>query len=174
MENPLHHRCGALTGTTLGYDIVADKPTGKYDSTGVFHTWYGHWFDRGQGQACQSSLYDRKESIPAICGAIYFARKKALDTVMLRNYEVFDNSFYMYKEDIDLSLRLRRKRWTLDFVPDLIAYHCRGWNRDRSKMPRELRLCSAKNELIIHTRNFMPVPTFYAVCKYAAVKLLDM
>src|SRR5262249_10125234 len=120
MEQPVNQSCGAVTGTTLGYDITQNKPTGKYDTTGVFRKWYGKWYDRGQGGKQQSSLYQSQEFLPAICGAVFFCRKKALDDVKLRGNEVFDPSFYMYKEDIDLSLRLRQKGWDLIFLPHLI------------------------------------------------------
>lgn len=174
MENPRNKRCAALTGTTIGYDILADKTTGKYDSTGIFSKWYGGWYERGQGAAFQESLFAKQENIPAICGAIFFCRSKALQEVLIRNTEILDNTFYMYKEDIDLSLRLRKKGWTLAFVPDLVAYHCRGWNPDRKKMPRKMRLCSAKNEFYINSRRLHPMGMVYSGLKYTAVKFLDM
>lgn len=174
MESPENQQCGALTGTILGYDIDIDRPTGAYDSTGVFQKWYGHWYDRGQGQKYEPEKYAVQEEVPAICGAVFFCRKKSLDTVLLRGNEVLDNTFYMYKEDIDLSIRLRQIGWKLVFIPQLTAYHCRGWVRDRSKMPRELRLASARNELILHKRLKAPLPIAYSLLKYAAVKLFDM
>lgn len=173
MEDIENQNVGALTGKVLGYDINADKPTGKYDSTGIFQLWYGKWFDRGQGQEEKTTLYANEESVPAICGAVFFCRKKALDTVFLRGREVFDETFFMYKDDIDLSLRLRCKGWDIRYVPMLVAYHCRGWDRDRSKMPKEFRLCSAWNELRIHGRSWAPIPVAYSLCKYAAVKFFD-
>lgn len=173
MDAPEQASCGALTGTTLGYDIVKDTPTGKYDTTGVFRTWYGKWYDRGQGQACESTLYRMKDSLPAICGAVFFCRKGALDEIRLRGDEVFDSTFFMYKEDIDLSIRLRRNKWNLAFLPELVCYHCRGWNPDRRKMPRELRLHSARNELTIQIRQRNPIPILYSLTKLAVVKVLD-
>lgn len=173
MEMPNHQDVGALTGQTLGYDIDADKPTGMYDTTGIFQKWYGKWYDRGQGDVFEASLFYQEESIPAICGAVFFCRKKALDTILLRGNEVFDNTFYMYKDDIDLSLRLRKANWDIKYVPALIAYHCRGWHQDRKRMPRKLRLCSALNELRIHARARGPIPLAYSLCKYAAVKIFD-
>lgn len=168
-----HPQCGALTGTTLGYDIEADRPTGRYDSTGVFSTWYGRWYDRGQGDQHNPTLYQTIEEIPAICGAVFFCRKKALDQVLVNKKEILDSSFYMYKEDIDLSLRLRKKGWKLQFVPHLIAHHCRGWSSDRSKMPRWCRLCSAQNELRIHYKMRSPHKCFYSSLKWAAVQWLN-
>lgn len=174
MEKPANRQCGALTGIVEGYDIDADMPRGTYDTTGVFRTWYGRWYDRDQNQACQEKLYQKAEEVPAICGAVLFCRKKALDTVLIRGNEVFDSSFYMYKEDIDLSIRLRKKGWTLALVPQLLAYHCRGWQADRSKMPRKMRLASARNELTVQAKLKSPLPIAYSFCKYAAVKVLDM
>ncbi|NGX42635.1 MAG: putative glycosyltransferase EpsH [Chlamydiae bacterium] len=174
MENPLNQCCGAITGTTLGYDIDLDQPTGKYDSTGIFHSWYGKWYDRAQGEKFNANLYIKEEDIPAICGAVFFCRKTALDEVEIREAEIFDNTFFMYKEDIDLSLRLRKKGWKLMFVPQLLAYHCRGWHRDRGKAPRIMRLYSAKNELKIHARNLSPIGMLYSLMKLFAVKVFDL
>lgn len=169
-----HHHYGAVTGTVLGYNMDADQPNGSYDTTGIFRKWYGRWYDRGQGQVYNPGLFLVQEDLDAICGAVFFCRKKALDSIMLRDNEVFDNTFYMYKEDIDLSLRLRRKGWKLAFLPQLVAHHCRGWQKDRTLMPRQLRLCSAKNELRVHVKSMAPIPIAYSLCKYAAVKWLDM
>ena len=164
-----HPKYGAITGTTLGYNLDRDKPTGKYDTTGIFRTWYGKWYDRGQGDAVDTTLYQAEEEIPAICGAVFFCRMKALPSP-----EVMDPSFYMYKEDIDLSLKLRKKGWKLGFVPNLICYHCRGWDQDRKKMPRKFRLCSARNELAIQLKSLSPIPSLYSALKYTAVKLFDL
>lgn len=173
LESPQNQHYGALTGTVLGYNMNANQPTGTYDTTGIFRKWYGRWYDRGQGQAYHPGLFSLQEDLEAICGAVFFCRKKALDSVMFLNNEVFDNTFYMYKEDIDLSLRLRRKGWKLAFLPQLISYHCRGW-QNRAKMPRKMRLCSAKNELGFHLQGRALTPIAYSFCKYMAVKLLNM
>jgi N-acetylglucosaminyl-diphospho-decaprenol L-rhamnosyltransferase len=174
LQSPLHQHYGAVTGTTLGYNIDADQPNGTYDTTGIFRKWYGRWYDRGQGQACNPGLFLVQDDLDAICGAVFFCRRQALESVMHENQEIFDSTFYMYKEDIDLSLRLQRKGWKLAFLPQLVAHHCRGWQKDRSQMPRKIRLCSAKNELKIHLQSLAPVPIIYSLCKYAAVKWLDM
>jgi N-acetylglucosaminyl-diphospho-decaprenol L-rhamnosyltransferase len=169
-----HPKAGAVSGKTLGYDIRKNQPTGLYDTTGIFVTWYGRWYDRGQGQEVTNSLYTELETVPAICGAVYFARKAALDCVLLTGKAIFDPSFYMYKEDIDLSLRLRRAGWTLWYYPELVAYHCRGWNSDRSKMQRLMRLCSARNDLRINLKRLQPIGVLYSLTKYLAVLFFDL
>lgn len=173
MEDSYHADCGAITGMTLGYDLKKNHPTGKYDSTGIFRTWYGKWYDRGQGMDVCPDLFANQEELPGICGAVFFCRKKALDQVLIRGTELLDSTFYMYKEDIDLSIRLRKKKWKLFYVPKLVAYHCRGWNPDRSKMSRKVRLCSAKNEFRIQFKNGCLPGLLYSGLKFSAVKLFD-
>jgi N-acetylglucosaminyl-diphospho-decaprenol L-rhamnosyltransferase len=172
MEDPDNTHVGALSGSLIGYDISQDTATGRFDSTGIFRTWYGHWYDRHQGKPVNTVSLSGEEAVPALCGALMFCRRSALDEVLLRGDEVWDSTFYMYKDDIDLSLRLRRKGWQLLFVPRLIAYHCRGWQVNRRKMPREFRLLSAKNEIRVNARaGLFGIP--YSLAKYCAVKALD-
>ena len=173
MEDPKNSSCGAMTGILLGYDPKKEEPTGRYDSTGIFSTPYGKWFDRDQGQEINSHLYKTNEEVPAICGALMLCRKEALMNAALKDKTVWDNTFFMYKDDIDLSLRLRKKGWKLMFVPDLVAYHCRGWSASRSDMSKEARLGSARNELRMHfrTRAYRFLP--YSLLKYAAVKFFN-
>lgn len=166
--------CGALTGITLGYDIEKNQPTGKYDTTGVFPTWYGRWVDRLQGVSADNSLFKEKEVLPAICGAVFFCRKKALEETLIRGSEILDLTFYMYKEDIDLSLRLRKKNWELIFYPSLVAHHCRGWQPDRRKMARKMRLLSARNEFTINKGRFSVLGMIYSALKFTMVKLFDL
>lgn len=165
---------GALTGVLEGYSLKTNSPTGLYDSTGIFQTWYGKWYDRSQGDEIQDVHYNSHESVAGICGAAFFARKKALEQVQTNRQEIFDAAFFMYKEDIDLSIRLRKAGWILMFCPELKAYHCRGWNRDRTRVPRQFRLMSAKNELVVHLRMKSPVSIGYSLAKYAAVRLLNV
>lgn len=171
MQN--HQQVGMLSGKLLGYDIDRDQPTGIYDSTGIFRTWYGHWFDRDQGKRERAEDYGSVESVPALCGALLFCRKAALEKVLLRKTEVWDSSFHMYKDDIDLSLRLRKAGWSLLFSPHLTAYHCRGWQTDRRKMLKKYRLMSARNEIRINSREcWLGLP--YSLSKYYAVKIFNI
>jgi GT2 family glycosyltransferase len=66
---------------------------------------------------------------------------------------VFDPDFFLYKEDIELCLRLRASGWTLVYDPRLIAHHCRGWAGNRQKMSYELRLMAARNEVLLYRKH---------------------
>lgn len=160
---------GALSGLLMGYDMKRQKTTGLIDSSGIFSTWYGCWYDRGQGQPLMDFS---REFVPALCGALMFCRRKALESVLLGPCMVMDPTFYMYKEDIDLSLRLTQKGWKLLFDPSLSASHCRGWHSDRSKIDRRWRLLSAKNEMTLYKRLKSP-RYLYSALKYFLVKYFN-
>lgn len=172
LEQPTSSQVGALSGILLGYDIQQQQPTGQIDSTGIFRSWYGRWYDRDQGKTYQQSAYRSPEKVPALCGALMLCRMTALKSVELGLHVVMDPTFYMYKEDIDLSLRLRQKGWSLLFIPELIAYHCRGWQKDRSQVPRHFRLLSAKNEMRLYARLKSPY-YLYSIIKYLLVKTMN-
>lgn len=172
MDKRENKRVGVITSPLLGYDINADKPTDLYDSTGVFQNWYGRWYDRHQREYVSAHTYYEAHAVPAICGALMFCRMSALEEVLLPGMQVFDERFYMYKEDIELSLRLEKKEWELQLVPSLIAYHCRGWHQSRAKVPRKFRKMSAFNEMRLHWR-YRPQFWPYSFAKYLAVLLID-
>lgn len=173
MKSPVYQDCGALTGILLGYNLDQQAPTGHYDSTGIFPKWYGKWYDRDRGRKFNPTRYLSCEQIPAMCGALMFCRKEALESVQNSQKDVFDRKFFMYKEDIDLSLRLIKKGWKLLLFPNLTAYHCRGW-QERVNMPRHLRLLSARNELRMHFRLKSPFKIVYSLTKWAAVHFLGI
>ena len=157
-------RIGAATGLLLGYDIARAAPSGRIDSAGVFRTWYGHWYDRFQGRRLDEVDLGPPREVPAINGALMLCRRESLQEVVLPGGDVFPPEFFMYKEDIDLSLRLRRRGWRLWFDPSIRSFHCRGW-RGRARMLKQFRVMSARNELQVCLKNRDP-RVLYSLAKY--------
>lgn len=162
---------GAVTPKLIRYDFNAGAPTDKLDSAGIASTWYGKWYDRGQGKS--KDLFDRQEEVEAICGAFFLARRQALMSVQLNRHEVFDESFFCYKEDIDLSLRLRNAGWKLVYLPQFKAYHGRGWKK-RGLISHPIKVMSAKNELKLHLKMKNPIRIAYSFLKLLGVKFFDL
>ena len=158
-----------LTGLLEGYDHGRRRSTGKIDSAGIFRTWYGRWYDRGHGEPVGSG-YQRPEAVPAICGAFMFCRFRALERELPA---LFDESFFMYKEDIELCLRLSGKGWRMFYSPEIKAYHCRGWNLERRLVPRGARIMSARNEIRLY-RKHPSVYMAWAWLKYVLVRFFDV
>ena len=73
---------------------------------------YKQYYEPDKGQ------YDKEEQIPLFCGAGVFLNKKALGKVGL-----FDKRFFMYYEDGDLSLRLKRAGWEILYCPKALVRH---------------------------------------------------
>lgn len=163
-----------LTGKLLGYDISRECPTGRIDSTGIFKTWYGRWYDRGQGEVDRGQ-YDSEEleTVPAICGALLICKYSLIKKIMNAKGQFFNESFFMYKEDIEVSLYAKSLGENPKYSAKLKAFHCRGWNKDRKKMSKTARLLSAKNELPIAFRySKWSIP--FAISKYIGVRLFNL
>ncbi|HDZ1465529.1 TPA: glycosyltransferase family 2 protein, partial [Klebsiella pneumoniae] len=108
----------------------------------------------------------------AICGAFMLCRVSALMQLKDSSGNIgFEESFFMYKEDIELSLRIKRK-WQILMFHDLFAYHCRGWGGERKKNPYWSRLISAKNDMKIASK-FKKRALPFSILKYLYVILIE-
>jgi GT2 family glycosyltransferase len=56
-------------------------------------------------------------------GAALLVRRKALDEI-----GVFDEGFFMYSEETDLCLRLRRGGWRIQYFPGVTVVHHQPWS----------------------------------------------
>lgn len=169
MSQPEYADVAVFSSALERYDIKASRALGVYDSLGIAK--HRFWYDIGQGDpvACDShskSIMERD----AICGALMFCRRTALDDVS-KNGEVFWEKLYMYKEDIELSLRLRRAGYKLCIDLTTINYHCRGW-KDRKFVPKWAKLISARNDILVSMKyDVKSVPLF--LLKYLYVRFIE-
>jgi GT2 family glycosyltransferase len=82
----------------------------------------------------EATARSRFESEPDwLSGSCLLARKEALDAV-----GGFDEGFFLYEEDVDLCLRLRRAGWGVLFMPDAEVVHHLG--RSMQTDPARARL----------------------------------
>ena len=159
---------GVIGPKLLRFDT--DNQNLLIDSTGIFQKWYGKWYDRDQGSVDEGrNDAELIEQVPAICGALMILNPRALKRVRLNQDEYFNNSFFMYKEDIELSLRMKSFGYGIFYVSDLVAYHYRGW-KCRRDMPKMARIMSARNEFKINkTRGI--IKTIYSAIKLFLAKI---
>lgn len=163
---------GIVSAKLLGYDLGTDKPVDRFDSTGIFRKWYGRWYDRGQGEP-DTGQYDIPEEVPGACGALLFCRGAALNDILLPGGAIFDPDFFLYKEDIELCLRLRKSGWKILYQPDCLAWHGRGWNAQRRNIVRELRKMAARSEILLYKKHPSPY-MIWALSKYFLVTLFNV
>ncbi len=72
---------------------------------------------------------NKPHQIEVLTGAFFFARKEALDKVGW-----FDESFFMYGEDIDLSCRLLQNNYTVHYHPGTSIIHYKGESTRKSSI----------------------------------------
>ncbi|MCI5124778.1 MAG: hypothetical protein D3925_09945, partial [Candidatus Electrothrix sp. AR5] len=131
--------------------------------------------DRSQGEKDRGQ-YPNPEDVPALCGAFLFCRQSMLAQLSLdrsSSAAVFDPDFFLYKEDIELCLRINKLGWRIVYHPGIQVYHCRGWQKERQQIPYQQRLTAAKSELLLYKKH----PSLYilwAWFKYLLVRWLKI
>jgi GT2 family glycosyltransferase len=105
-------RVGAVTSKL----VFADRPQ-VLQNTGLLLLSDGGGGDRGTGEVDRGQ-YDRREEVFGFCGAAALLRRDALDDAGM-----FDETFFAYYEDTDLSWRLRLRGWKILFEPAAVVWH---------------------------------------------------
>ena len=136
-----------------GFSLKDNTPTGLIDSCGIDFTWWGKFYDIFQGSLISIDTSSTRE-VNGLSGAFMLCRRSALNESLV-NGKVWDERYFMYKEDIDLSLRVRASDAKLMMVGELSAYHCRGWNPVRKNMNAKSILYSLKSEWILVFHPFL-------------------
>ncbi len=102
--------------------------TNFIDSAGIRILRSHRFEDRGQNEIDHGQYEDSKQ-VFGISGAAVLYRKKALEDIAFinekENKEYFDESMFMYKEDIDIAYRLQWAGWKSLYTPKAVCYHDR-------------------------------------------------
>lgn len=114
--------------------LVDMQPTIYLDSTGIDFTTLIP-ADRGECER-DKGQYDTEVSIFGPSGAAGCYRREALESVVYRKRQYFDEQMFAYCEDIDLSWRLNLAGWKGLYVPGALAFHERGVTRKDSLWKR--------------------------------------
>ncbi|MBU1563643.1 MAG: glycosyltransferase family 2 protein [Patescibacteria group bacterium] len=93
------------------------------DTTGLLVLKNRRIINRSQGEIDQEQ-FNKVEEIFGPDGAVPVYRREALEDVKIGK-EYFDESFFAYKEDVDLAWRLRLYGWKSFYQPKSVAYHDR-------------------------------------------------
>jgi GT2 family glycosyltransferase len=165
-----HPDVGAMNPKLLGLDGATLQPTGLIDAVGIFWTWYGKSYDRGQGVHDEGQYDGMATDVPALCAAAMLCRRDALLDLDDAS-GIFDESFFVFKDDLDLSLRLRKRGWRTMLVPSTVVYHCRQNKQSRrASVPPWVRKMSIRNEWKLWRKGTLPVRTRVPMLVYLTVK----
>lgn len=160
---------GAVTPKILRWNFevnaetgdVSQKKTDLIDSYGMFITRSHRFSDINQGEK-DNPEKTTPEEVFGFTGAAVLLRMSALTDIAYDNgsyREYFDELMFMYKEDCDISYRLRLAGWKIIFVPGSVAYHDRtavpmgesSWlvAVNRKNKSRQLKKWSYQNQWIL-------------------------
>jgi GT2 family glycosyltransferase len=99
----------------------------QLDSTGDYYTTWGLPYPRGRGEPV-SDKYDRETAVLGASGGASLYRATLFEDVGL-----FDEDFFAYYEDVDISLRAQLAGWRIRYEPRAVAYHQIGMTSGRIK-----------------------------------------
>lgn len=134
-----HPHAGLATGMMLHRD-------GKtVDSTGDFYTTWGIPGPRRRDRPTREAPQIPGEVFAATGGG-FLARTSIYNIV-----GYYDETMFMYYEDIDLCFRARLMGYTVRYTPDAVAYHKRGASADT--VPGLAVYNTFKNLPILFTKN---------------------
>ena len=142
---------GAVSGCLLRLDHLSDTPY-SVDSAGLFMRRNRRQGLRGEGL----SVAERPRTQSLIFGpdgaaAVY--RRAMLDDIAV-NGEVFDEDFFMHKEDVDVCWRAQLRGWRSLFVPDAVAHHVRTFRPgQRESVTADLRFFGVRNRYLLMLKN---------------------
>lgn len=154
------------TGIVAAKILHSDQKT--LDSTGDFYTIFGLPFPRGRGQK-DSGQYDNKTVLFGASGgaSLYSA-------AMLRDIGLFDEDFFAYFEDVDISFRAQLAGWNVYFAPKARVYH--RISATSSRISGFGSFQTAKNIPLLYIKNmpgllfwkYLPLATYWYIRMFTA------
>lgn len=140
-------KIGAITGKLLKFKLrnaniqmhINDMNTDIIEKTNIIDSCGLEIFkshrvvERGGGEA-KSKILNLKSKIFGVSGAAPIFRKEALEKIKFNN-QYFDEDFFSYKEDVDLSFRLLHAGFECWFEPKALAWHHR-WETGSQKIEK--------------------------------------
>lgn len=154
-----HKNVGIVTGK-----FMRDNKE-HLDSTGDFLTTRGLPFPRGRNEI-DKGQYDKSNYVFGATGGASLYRAK-----MLKQIGLFDEKFFAYFEDGDISFRAQLADWKVYYEPKAVAYHKVGGTS--SKLGSFSRYHSTKNFHLLFLKN-MPGVLFWKYFPLAVIQSFRM
>lgn len=162
-------QAGVVGGKIYKYNFENNHKTPFIDTVGIFCYRNRRFIDDGQGLK-DKGQFDQEKEVFGVSGACPLYRKKALEEIKYKD-EYLDENFFMYKEDIDISWRLRLAGWKCFYLPSAIANHGRGTGvlkrfthmevaKNRSRLSKNQKYYSYRNQRLTQLKNELPMNFF--------------
>lgn len=178
--------------TKLNIGAVSGKVVRRgniLDGFGIAATRARQFYNRGEGEE-DHGQFDQQKTF-GVSGGFALFRMSALRSIAFKG-EILDEDFVAYKDDVDISYRLRLKGWEIMTVPQVVGSHQRTIDspanrsdkskaKNRGRFSLEIRRfstrnhlwCLVKNEPFINLLIDFPWITWYEFKKFAYILLRD-
>jgi GT2 family glycosyltransferase len=146
---------GACAGRLLRIESLSDAQPHAVDGIGIFMR-----PNRRQGLLLDGAPVESAPNTPLQIfgpdGAAAFYRRAMLDDIAIDS-EIFDEDFFIHKEDIDLCWRALLRGWQALYVPEAVAEHVRTFRPGRRERANPfLRMCAVRNRYLLMLKNEIP------------------
>jgi GT2 family glycosyltransferase len=137
--------------------ICASKQLNFYqpkliDSAGICLHRGAYPFDRGRNEE-DKGQFDEPVEVFGASGASAFYRRE-----MLQKIGLFDEDFFTYQEEFDLSWRAKLCAWKCVYVPNAVVYHISGATAGSGSKFSTYHM--ERNRLLAIIKNFPSIPLF--------------
>ena len=151
------------------------RKTDIIDTTGLMMFKNRRIINRGQGKKFSIFNFQFSKEIFGADGAAPIYKRETLESIKIptggKNFEYFDEDFFIYKEDVDLAWRMRLYGWKTVYAPDAIGWHARGAGdsaktkyldviKERRKISQFSKYYSFKNQRLMQIKNEFPLLLF--------------
>lgn len=153
-DGPGGERVAAVSSQVL---FEGGPRAGRLNSAGALVYADGYGADRGFGD--DPARWAGPAEVFGFCGTAV-----ALRTQALREVGLFDEDFFLYYEDTDLSWRLRRAGWRLRYAPDAVTGHLHA--ASSSAASPLFVFHNDRNRLLMLTKNASAPRVLRAVLRY--------
>ena len=133
-----HPEAGIITSKIV-------RTNGLLDSTGDFYSSWGFPFPRGRDEEDRGQYDSQTEIFGASGGASLYRAE------MLRQIGLFDEEFFAYYEDVDISFRAQLAGWKVRYEPGAVVHHQVGGTS--GKLHGFARYHSVKNFFLLYGKN---------------------
>lgn len=153
---------GSVTGRLLRFRSEEDPgplvecPDDRLDSTGMLALRNRRVLDRGSDRLA-AGVYLEPGYVFGASGAAAVYRRAMLEDIACDG-QFFDESFFAYREDVDLAWRAQLLGWRCRYEPSALARHRRFVTPERRRqLPPEINRTSVANRWRLIAKNEVPL-----------------
>lgn len=133
-------------------------------SSGIHFSYFRRAYDIGSGRL-DSKISGENKYVFGVSAAAALYRREALESIR-QGREYFDEDFFYFFEDVDLSWRLQNKGWRQLYCPQAVCLHRAGRSRNKDSVSqyycfRNRYLMIIKNESFFGFLRFVIVFFLY-------------